>query len=440
MLETRSKRILEYLTTTRVTDLNPHCLEALVEHLNITDLISLADAHTWLRIAAEVVFLRKYGERLVRIANGNWNLILQRSCINVFDLKLKYQIIRCFGKQISKLHIDRMNSEHLERFLPYISEYCTQSLIEIRMQYLPKRSLNYFTKPMTSVENVILPINFEGGLGEVAILFPKVTKLILICDVFSHNYVTMDYYLPHLEHFEMRTMQVCITYMSEKIRTENHCNEFYRFLEFNPQLTRLKLPFIQCRNFLQKINDCLSHLQNLSIYHFVELQTYPTVHFQYLTKLTITDPLFIEEQTGFPTIPIQCNQLIDVAFSYLNVSLSDTWAENIYTFFGNNPSIRKITIETHIEQIKLCPERLASVLPNLCEFNNKGPVFTVFEIHTFFGYNKSLQSFRFESNQNFENYFTDLRSDLQYVKREYRKIDRTYSSWYEFYRVPQESG
>lgn len=115
-----------------------HCLEHIFDHLDLDDLLNVADTSRWLRSVAYASYARKYGKkcvvvRFLRINHTEPQFGIEEECVKVNCFAKHLQILRCFGKRISKLKIEYLAEIPDRRAVldHYFSEYCAASEIKI---------------------------------------------------------------------------------------------------------------------------------------------------------------------------------------------------------------------------------------------------------------------------------------------------------------------
>lgn len=175
----------EPLDQLKITDVNNDCLENIFDRLSIDDLLNVADANKWLRVAAASVYRRKYGRK--EVTQGELNLnhpgsIRAFNKVNISGLKTCLRFVRCFGHNISHLRIDYLRSSRKEyTYLDrYVNEYCAEALIQII--YIQKSTIlmDIPGKLFTNVQNLfITKSNVANRLAEILGWFPNLIHLVL---------------------------------------------------------------------------------------------------------------------------------------------------------------------------------------------------------------------------------------------------------------------
>lgn len=92
-----------------IVDINYDCLEGMFEHLNIFELINEAEANMHLKVAAEIVFVRKVKKRLVVIEIGSSSefqeISIHDDAIYIRRSRLGFCVISLFGRSISGIFV-----------------------------------------------------------------------------------------------------------------------------------------------------------------------------------------------------------------------------------------------------------------------------------------------------------------------------------------------
>lgn len=223
-------------TSMKITDLNFDCLQSCLRHLNIEELLNVADSNTELKHVARYVFGRMYREEsvcirgILRLRSENYGCQCERfrlfpkDYISIHDLKLCLQFLRCFGDLVSMMGFDfyykddnSLSSKNCQFFLDhtiqcpvrsheleliiieYINEFCADSLTSL---YLNKRFIENINcdldkldmKPFKNVIFLSGNIFFKTEL-KLHELFPKVRQIATKCS--DNGLITKDTSLPN---------------------------------------------------------------------------------------------------------------------------------------------------------------------------------------------------------------------------------------------------
>lgn len=178
------------------TTLNIDCQLSILEELEFVDLLSVSQTNKQLSALAVNVFIRKFSKSTIEIKDGpawhpsddseedinylfvNFLDVLAHidpyrteteeefeipalvttfdKLIQIQDFKLTVLTLKHFGSVIEKLKINYsfMNLDQLNRINEIINEYCSESLIEVHLDYCEDHVLSALTKPFTKIQSV----------------------------------------------------------------------------------------------------------------------------------------------------------------------------------------------------------------------------------------------------------------------------------------------
>lgn len=239
------RRRQKQLTQLQITDVNTDCLENIFERLNIKDLLNVADANKWLRVAAVSAYRHKFGQKAVNLSGLNSSVTGINCTSNeviTYGLKKILQFVRCFGPVIQKLCINyswssRKNYTRLDR---YVNEFCAETLNEL--EYREKRTIlmEMPVKLFTNVDYLdIFESNLGNQFGEIMKSFPNVRHMKLYPVRIIGNSIEIN--IPHL-------VKLSIDLNFAKTNRINHKN-VVEMVHMNPQLRSLCLSIPDCLPF-----------------------------------------------------------------------------------------------------------------------------------------------------------------------------------------------
>lgn len=219
--------------TTKITDLNDHCLEKIFMHLDVECLFNVANANKWLRPSAAMVYGQKFGKNpvnLCSIRGCSPSLYMFDKYICLDSLKLSLAFLRCFGEKIPELILfcrrafASANSEYIDR---YMNQYCADTLTRICISGRSTFSNETFTKPFIKIQSVeFFGSNFQYSLQNFVNWFPNVKKLKIHASLMNHLMTNVHFL--HLEHLS--------------IPIENSSwNDISGLLHLHPQLNSLQM-------------------------------------------------------------------------------------------------------------------------------------------------------------------------------------------------------
>lgn len=190
----------------KITHLDDLCLEKIFEYLNFQSLFNVAIANAVLRSSAARVYKRRFGRYIVYITGNPFETdrrpIFVLHKLHIDQLKSVLQFLRCFGEQITALEFDAayyIKKKYYEHVNEYINMYCSENLVSITFESVPKIAKEHFPKPFVSVQNVTVK---KGSVGRYLPLFdqwfPNMRQLKLIhVNMFQNRLV--DLHFQHLE-------------------------------------------------------------------------------------------------------------------------------------------------------------------------------------------------------------------------------------------------
>lgn len=237
----------------KLTDMDIDCLEAVLERLELEDLVNAADSNKRLKHAARFVFARKYHQLSLNFFTNRYNETKTKYEIKIGyelginDLKFGFQFLRCFGYQLYAINYTRgfiSNEEH-RCYTEYLNEFCgdTVELLIINNFNHPENVLSNFTRPFNRVELVRIigaRIDLHPSKDILLRLFPnmRVLDLSLRCSTFEKS-VCISNHFPHLKSLRIGTPPGCY---------QSQCtNMIVSLLRLNPQLESFELPrFLEC--------------------------------------------------------------------------------------------------------------------------------------------------------------------------------------------------
>lgn len=245
----------------RIIDLDDDCLEKIFDHLDLHSLFMVAVSNEWLRPAANLVYKRKFNDKILNIhsinvhpnpyANIREYFWICFEKVSFSDFKICLQFLCCFGSSLSNVHIyyHGSDSKRFDYIHQYINRYCANSLLEIEFVIKPRLLINHFDKPFVNVHTVAL---HYCHLGEQFPLFsqwfPNAHTLKLFNLRMDNRW--MDLPFQHLKHVRI------------DVSNGNNCdgfkkNEAAHLLHLCHQLKTLKIHMPQGRQGMT-LNTLLS--------------------------------------------------------------------------------------------------------------------------------------------------------------------------------------
>ncbi|XP_031623705.1 uncharacterized protein LOC116341017 [Contarinia nasturtii] len=231
-------------------DLNNDCFEAILDRMDVNELLQMADTCTRMNHLAKSLFARKYTNKLVKLYVNDKTAVNNRKestseKMIVTSVVMLLKLLRNFGAMVSKLHI---NFDHkiipmLER---YITTYCGDALKEIRLFCCKKNAFDTIEKPFNGVEIVYFCCSVFGGtISQFNIWFPKLRHLNL------HRNVLKSYEEHPFMHDEV--LDVFVTNSETAMIT-------------NPKHQTLSFGYACSPEILKAVNTQLPELERLEIH------------------------------------------------------------------------------------------------------------------------------------------------------------------------------
>lgn len=392
----------------KLTDLNIDCLEAILNHLDLQNLLNVADSNKRLCHASKFVYIEKYGSCTVifpilyesqRSSIECHKLILVKgNMIHFRHLKYILQLLRIFGHLISRMHHHLLLGfepacifrKKITYIMGYLNYFCHESLEYISIMVSVKDQLNFLKKPFTNLKTVkIIPFEFIQK-DRLLRLFPKVEKLIFSWGDYSKIGESIANHFPYLESVEIACEFPCYDHTCRKYRCVKN---FKAFLQLNPQLKHL---YMQCGSkteieILQSFGERQQNIKSLKLLdddQFFKYSNGKEINLKNVEHLSIKR--YSREQT-MCEIPILCDKLIS-----FQIEIDEQSSEYIYKFYQNNSTIRKLTLGfSAVDDFNVNYTQLVQLLPFLEELTSYYGKLSVDEVYHVLTLFKSLKYFNF---------------------------------------------
>lgn len=126
----------------KITDFPIDLLVIIFENLELNDLLNVADSNKQLKQAADFIFDRKYGKKLINLKPHKSNCILEEYLPDQFTgVRNCLRFIRCFGQSISVLRIcadsDYCVKQCSAKVWDYVERYCTTCSFILMAKHTP---------------------------------------------------------------------------------------------------------------------------------------------------------------------------------------------------------------------------------------------------------------------------------------------------------------
>ena len=269
-------------------------------------------------------------------------------------------------KSNSVFEIAKWHSEFISKsFGKLISEYSSESLVDVEINIRTEKLLEQITNPLINVENVTFRLNtisLDHHTMRFNEIFPAVRRLNLL-SVRNISYDYLDCHMPYLDHvsIERRSYENLIESFS-----------FPGLIVKNPQIRSIDLQGVE-HDFIKKMNSLLPKLETLALdicqpwresIQFENVTTLflafatPTVnlHFPRLQNL-YTDGL--SNPDGFAEFLNEHNNLSHLLLKYYLMSDSE-----FQSITANRPNLVEITLEQKRESRVISSAHIVEFLRN----------------------------------------------------------------------------
>lgn len=284
-------------------DLDVDVQLVILEQLDFSDLISMADTNRQFYSLAENVYRRKHFKNWVNILDP---VLTQRKKtrkyddhLNIYNFDTALLFLKHFGHLISKLGItytDFMRHTDSTEINQAINLYCSKTLIHLQINILRsfKDDHDCFFKSMIKPFERLEVLSIGGRFKSLtssnlsfAELFPTVRRLsleyVMVLDKSSINCK-----LPNLEYLHMDISQHKLERPPKRFLED----DVVQFLKHNSHIKSLTLGYCN-RPFIKVACDILSKLESLELSHY---SYYPVwddgrdIYIKNVKKLTLDAP------------------------------------------------------------------------------------------------------------------------------------------------------
>lgn len=374
--------------STCLNEINVDCLEEICKQLNLKDLLSVAGLNRNWNEAAGYAFAKNYGGKMMKIQDIDINRMLKitvtSDCILVRDLKMCLQMLRQFGRWISKLNISYflVSSKHRAYVDHYVSKYCADWVKEIAF------TDGYFKDIKTPFGKATKVYFADCQLGkkftEFNKFFPKMRNLKFSGRIEVCNPSCIAVHFPHLKHFAMNV---------------NKCGfgqeNFAAALKMNPELTSLEMKWVNNVDFFQKNFQSLKHLESLRINNFSKPSngSVARIHLGSIKKFHILVNCLKFEDIA--AIPFTFDALEEFTF---NGKIN----EHLFQFINDNKSLKKLHFQPNMYECTIVEKEmiydLINSAPAVREIHMDRCYFSHYQVIDIVNKLKFLQKFQFSTH------------------------------------------
>lgn len=315
---------------TNLLDLNEDVLYIILEHLNITDLLSTAKADTKLSCTASNVFHRRYLNYSIEISRDDVDEVVKfdispvGKTMKIYDYEMSVNILKYFMCVIQKLVIknELLEISHSTIINDLINKHSTQLTTSLKLSTLQEDTLAQYTAPFDGVEDFECTIKVKQiGTNILPFnrLFPKLKRLTLRLE-FGVDFYYIDCELPHLVHLAI------VVYQDAKKQQ----NSIDGLLRKNAQIKSIVSYGIPAKI----INKLLVKLENLTLHKFdVGSDRLCFENVKHFHSLDVSDHSI--DKLSFPCLETLSSTIFHYSRSYL-----DAWMR----FFKNHTNLTKLHV------------------------------------------------------------------------------------------------
>lgn len=284
--------------------LNIECNLLILEELDLTSLISLAETNRhFLNLAADVLRRRLKDKIIVFSISNSGHRITEHAteeddAVKVHDIDTMLKLLKYFGSSISKMEIlndedsfisqmgifndeAKVQSEvQMKSVYKFVNLYCSKTLVQLHMANAPKGFFDEFLQPFTMLQNV----SFSGYLdrlsnerSSLSEIFPKMRRLILNSyHIDDSSWV--DQLFPHMVHLSLMVYNI-----QGDSPTRMTTPKIERLLANNLQIRSLALEDASL-DMLKIVANKLPNLEKLELKMFdvFDLDDEDEIHFEHL--------------------------------------------------------------------------------------------------------------------------------------------------------------
>lgn len=407
----------------KLTYLTFDCLEYVLDYLDLTDLVNVADSTKQLNRAARLVFMRKYGDWAVTFSDikmaADQPFEITGGEIECKTLKASLQLLRCVGPVVSKItfnggqireqDIDNV-SEIIYKLFTYINNYCAEYLKELSIasslvagpnyrEYCSIDLLEYFEKPFENLIRLEIDNNNFTAKKCLARIFPKLQHMKISTNKNETFYKINTMHFPYLDNLEILQCG------------GNEDKLLPDFLRLNPQLKELSL---RSAYYSSKLNANLfrcavKSLQNIETFRLSYMKT-TQVRGDFISMRNVKSfeiVLCALEELPVYFLPFSFQQLKKFYINFPQKQLCVPFVEEFFEFIGRHPTITHLYIRgsNTVMTKNFNWSRLAKSLSSLVEIEIPN-FFSAGEAFDIVAKFKSLKRFYFRSCENSDSFQT----------------------------------
>lgn len=249
-----------------ILDVNKDCLDHIFNHLDVMDLVNLAEANKQLGQTAVSVFARKCKRRAItfdlkkKSLNSTSMFEMTDDNILICDPLLTFKTLRLFGASILTIKLVGEFTKKIDKILmSYANTYCCDTLETFSIENGPTLTYADTKKPYKNVKNIHITGKIDFNGSQFNDTFPNMHHLVLECAIFPDHtsfatkFNKLASLFVDLRHIDFDTTD-------EKALTRSDIKEIVRL---NPQIIELGTNYDL--KFWEYANQHLKQLKHISI-------------------------------------------------------------------------------------------------------------------------------------------------------------------------------
>lgn len=358
-----------------ITDVEPDCIERVLEHLNVTDLSNAAHAHPHFVYAARLVYKRLYVHKIIRICESGRTLSLLESMeghgqLIKADVKSFFEN---FGMILERVRLDYSygcsckNVRHWPEMEQFVTENCINSLTSIWLNNCSGTIIEDVSKSFAKVNTVYIKGKYSGITNvDVNRCFPNASHVFFDIKVIKYGSCLMSF-LKSLVKIQFRV---------DKDTNSVARKNLVKILVFNSHIKDLTIEsngihMFKCLyygySFLEFLSRILNNLHTLILIN-VDLESDDFKHIRFYKSLKHFS-LEVHRSSYPDNVSISFDQL--TSLELFGVKNDPKWINFIlqnknltYLFYGSDDS--RANSEELIQIVEGLPELKELIIENDC--------------------------------------------------------------------------
>lgn len=405
------------VSTTQPNQMRDNSLEQTIKHLDINDLLKIAESVPSLISGVYFSYRKKFGHMKVAL-NGTLTLhqepikIISDS-IELYDIVTSLKFLRVFGRFVFALRIRyyRIPGSLIAYLDYYIQKYCTSSLKKLYLYRTPKMAMKHLRIVFPKMECIqFWDSKLHSNLTEFNKWFPKMRVLEFIEYNNLWNPECIANYFPNLQHLTIDNrpnfdgaITLDLLNITKTLRLNNNLKGFCAsgdmfdatfFLSINNNVLTIERLEIQCRHFFD---------------HFVDNNN-DMIFFTNVKEFTLNAAIKNFDYK-IPKIPLLFHRLQKLTLVARPFRLNEHFLDFIQE---NHRTLRKLKLyEIEINSLEdLCEIRLMNALQDLTHITFVDSLISLHEVLKVLQIFKSIVKFSFHLADPFENDIYKLKETI----------------------------